>query len=200
MSSKKRLKARIYELEIIIKKIDEKENEINQSDLAYKNAIRRIKELEVKIEQCNETIKKIQSLEICPVCVQKVDEKHKHDVNSRETKKYEDLLEQIKSHREEEFKLEKIKITLKKELDSLVKEQNHFNILKIRFEALNEKTGLKDEKSNLKEKVKKEIGLLNTKKTELNSKISKYAEIEEKYKLIKKEIDELFPQERFLEL
>ncbi len=190
----------LNELEIIIKKIDEKENEINEADSAYKNSIRKIKELEVKIEHCNETIKKMQSLEICPVCEQKVDEKHKHDVNLRETRKYEDLLEQIKSYREEESKLERIKITLKKELDLLVKEQNHFNIIKIRFETLNEKIALKDEKSNLKEKVKKEIGLLNTKKTELNSKISKYAEIEEKYKLVKKEIDELLPQERFLEL
>ena len=191
---------KLDEIGIIIKKIDEKEEEINQADINYKNAIRKIKELEVKIERCNETIKKIQDLDICPLCEQKVDEKHKHDVNLRENKQYEELLEQIKNYREEELKLEKIRIWLKKELDALMREQNHFNILKIKFENLNEKINTKEEKTNLKEKVRKEIGSLNSKKIELNSKIKEYSETEEKYKIVRKEIDELLPQERFLEL
>jgi len=191
---------KLDELEIIIKKIDEKEKEINEADINYKNTIRKIKEFEVKIEHCNDTIKKIQSLEICPLCEQKVDEKHKHDVNARENKQYDELLGHIKNYREEELKLEKIRIGLKKELDALMKEQNHFNILKIKFENLNEKISAKEERTNLKENVRKEIGSLNSKKIELNSKIGKYSEIEEKYKIVRKEIDELMPQERFLEL
>ena len=191
---------KLDELGIIIKKTDKKEEEINEADINYKNAIRKIKELEVKIEHCNDTIKKIQDLDICPVCEQKVDEKHKHDVNLRENKQYEELLEQIKNYREEESKLEKIRIVLKKELDALIREQNHFNILKIKFENLNEKTNAKEERTNLKEKVRKEIGSLNSKKIELNSKIKEYSETEEKYKIVRKEIDELLPQERFLEL
>ena len=191
---------KLEEFDIIIKKINEKENEINEAEQNYKNTIKKIKELEVKIGHCNDTIKKIEALEICPVCEQKVDEKHKHDINLRESKKYDELLKQIQNYKEEESKLEKIRLQLKKELDSFIKEQNHFNILKIKFENLNEKINLRDEKSSLKEKIKKEIGLLNTKKLELNSKIEKYAETEEKYKIVKKEIDELLPQERFLEL
>ena len=70
----------------------------------------------------------------------------------------------------------------------------------LKFENLNEKTNLILEKSNLKEKTKKEIGSLNTKKSELNLKIERYAETEEKYKIVKKEIEGLLPQERFLEL
>ena len=188
------------EIKNIVKKIDEKEKEIEEAELNYRNIIKKIKESEVKIEHCSETIKKIQDLEICPVCEQKVDEKHKHDINLRENKKYEELIKQIENFKEEETKLEKIRIELKKELDRLMKEQNHFNILKIKFENFNEKINLKEEKSNLKEKIRKEIGLLNTKKLELNPKINQYSEIEEKYKHVKKDIDELLPQERFLEL
>lgn len=190
----------LSELGAIAGKISEKESEIAQADLSYRNNIRKIREIEVKIEHCNDTIKKIVSLEVCPLCEQKVDEKHKHDVNLRETKKYEELLEQVKICKEEESKLEKARIALKKELDLLVKGQSHLGVLKIRFENLNEKSALKDEKLNLKERVRKEIGLLNSRKAELNLKISRYAEIEEKYKQIKKEFDELLPQERFLEL
>ena len=191
---------KLDELVAIIKKIDEKEKEINEADISYKNAIRKIKELEVRIEHCSETIRKIQSLEICPVCEQKVDENHKHNVNARENKQYEELLEQVKNYREGELKLEKIRIGLKKELDALMREQNHFNILKIKFENLDEKVNATKERADLKEKVMREIGSLNSKKTELNSKIREYSEIEEKYKIVRKEIDELMPQERFLEL
>ena len=82
----------------------------------------------------------------------------------------------------------------------LMREQNHLNILKIKFDNLNEKLGLKEEKLNLKDGAKKNIGLLNSRKLELNSKIGKFSSAEEKYKLVKKELDELLPQERFLEL
>ena len=191
---------RLEELESIIKKIDEKEKEIAQVELTYSSAIRKIKELEVKIEHCRETIRKIQNLEICPVCEQKVDESHKHDINSRENKKYEELIDQVKNYKEEELKLNKIKIELKKEISALIKEQNYLNILKVKFENLNEKLNSKEEKSGLKEKIMKEISLLSSKKSELNFKIAQYSETEEKYKIVKKEFDELLPQERFLEL
>ena len=190
----------LNELDSVIKKTGEKEKEISESEAGLKNTIKKIRELEVKIEHCNETIKKIQSLDVCPLCEQKVDESHKHSINLRENKKYDELLKDIKTFKEEEFKLEKIKLQLKKELDFLVKEQNHFNILKIKLENLSEKQAAKEEKSGIKEKIKKEIGMLNSKKAELNQKIGKYSEIEEKYKDVKKELEELLPQERFLEL
>lgn len=188
------------ELGNILKKIEEKEKEIEQAENNYKDAIRKIRGLEARIESCKDTIKKIESLEICPVCEQKVDEKHKHDVNLREGKKHEELLEQIKNCQEEESNLEKVRLSLKKELAALMKEQSQFSVIKIRLENLNEKTAQKEEKAALKEKVRKEIGLLNAKKTGLNSRIAKYSETEEKYKVIRKEIDGLLPQERFLEL
>jgi len=190
----------LEDLSLITKKIGEKENEINEAEQNYKNAIKNIKEIEVKIEHCNDTIRKMESLEICPVCEQKVDESHKHGIHLRESAKYNELVEQIQSCKEGESNLEKIRLQLKKERDSLMKEQSHFNVLKIKFDNLNEKTSLREEKHRLKEMIKKEIGLLNSKKSELHSKIEKYSETEEKYKIVKKEIDELLPQERFLEL
>lgn len=198
---KKEVESRnIDELQNIIKKIDGKENEISEADISCTNSIKKIRELEVKIEHCNETIRKIESLDICPVCEQKVDKEHKHGINLRESKRHSELVEQIKSCKEEESRLEKIKIQLKRELDSLMKEQNHFSILKIKIENLNEKSSLKEEKSLLKEKIKKEIGALNAKKSEFGLKISQYSETEEKYKIVRKDIDGLLPQERFLEL
>ncbi|HLC61248.1 MAG TPA: SMC family ATPase [Candidatus Nanoarchaeia archaeon] len=190
----------LEDLKSISKKIDEKEKEIGQADLDYRNMVRQARELEVRMEHCSETVRKINSLDLCPVCEQKVDEGHKLEINSRENEKCSHYLEEIKKIKDEETKLEKIKIELKKDIDSLVKGQSHLNIIKIKFENLKEKETSKHEKSELKEKIKKEIGALNGKKIELGAKIGKYSQTEEKYNAVRKEIDGLLPQERFLEI
>ena len=191
---------KLEDLEIITKQINEKENESNEAELSFKSTIKKIRELEVKLDHCRETTRKIDNLDVCPVCEQKVDEIHKEEIHSREGKKLDEFVEQIKKYKNEEAKLEKIKIQLKKDMDALMKEQNHFNILRIKYENLNDKIGSRQEKLILKESAKKEIGALNSKKMDLNSKIEKYSQIEENYKIVKKELDELLPQERFLEL
>ena len=184
----------------ISKKIDEKEKEIDDSEASYKNAVRKISELEAGIKQCNDTMEKIRNIEVCPMCEQKVDEDHKHVIGSREEKKRQKIIEEIVDHREEESNLEKLRMEMKKELNALVKEQNHLNILKVRVESLNDKTASRDEKSRLKEEIKKRIGVLNAGKLELASRIGKYAEAEEKYRVARKEIDVLLSQEKFLEV
>ncbi len=191
---------KIEELENIEKRTEYKEKELEEVEINYKNIIKKEKELEVKIDNYTDTIKKIQLLDVCPLCGQKVDEAHKNNVHLSEKKKSEILVEELKKCNEEKSKLEKIRLILKRELDALVKEQNYLSILKFKFESLNEKSYLKNEKSDLKDNIKKQIAQLNTKKTELNFKIKRYSEIEEKYKVVKKEIEELIPQERFLDL
>ena len=191
---------KLEDLEQISGKIHEKEQEMEEADASYSNTIRKIREIEVKIENCNDTIKNVQSLEICPVCKQEVDESHKQEVHSRESRKCEEWLEQVQKCKEEESNVGKIRIALKKEIESLTKEKNNYSILKIKFENLDDKIREKEEKMGMKDKLKKEIGSLNVKKSDLNSKLEKYSAAEEKYKAIRKEIDELLPQERFLEL
>ena len=184
----------------IKRKITEKEKEIAQADANYKSSMRKVRELEVKIEQCSEAIRKVQSLDICPLCEQKVDEGHKHGIHSRESEKSSQYIEQIKSSKDEESQLEKIKANLKKEIDLLAREQNHLNIIKIKMQNLDEKNKSRSEKFQLKEKIKNDIGALNSKKTELGLKIGKFSGIEGQYSEVRKEIDTLLPQERFLEL
>ncbi len=185
---------------ILANKITEKEKEIQDAENSHRNAIRKIREFEVKTEQSSDTTNKIRELDICPTCEQKVDDAHKQDIHLREGRKHEEFLLQIRKYRDEEAKLEKIRNELKKELETIMKEQNHLNILKMQIDNLSEKKGRREEKSLLKEKIKKEIGILNSKKLELTPKIELYSLSEEKYKAARRELDELLPQERFLEL
>ena len=188
------------DLSVINKKISEKEKEIREADLSYNAAIKKIRELEVKMEHCKDTIRKISSMDTCPVCEQKVDESHKNEISFRENRKHDEFLENIKNYREDEEKLEKIRIGLKKDIDNLVREQHQFNVLKVRLQNLKEKQGMIEERMALKEGIKKEIGILNAKKAELKPKIELYSKSEEKYRAARKEIDGLLPQEKFLEI
>ena len=188
------------DLSVINKKISEKEKEIREADLSYNAAIKKIRELEVKMEHCKDTIRKISSMDTCPVCEQKVDESHKNEISFRENRKHDEFLENIKNYREDEEKLEKIRIVLKKDIDNLVREQHQFNVLKVRLQNLKEKQGMIEERMALKEGIKKEIGILNAKKAELKPKIELYSKSEEKYRAARKEIDGLLPQEKFLEI
>jgi len=188
------------DISIINKKILEKEKERSEADSSYNAAIKKIRELEVKMEHCKDTIRKISSMDICPVCEQKVDESHKDGISFRENSKHDEFLENIKNYREDEEKIEKIRLSLKKDIDDFVREQHHFNVLKVKLQNLKEKQGIIEEKLALKESIKKEIGALNAKKAEFKSGIEQYSKSEEKYKAVRKEIDELLPQEKFLEI
>ncbi len=192
--------AEMADIGVMAKKIGEKEKELGDADAVYKNSIRKIRELEVKIEECARITKKLQSLETCPLCEQKVDFGHKHSITLRESEKHGSLAAQIRLFKEEESRIDKAKLELKKELDSLLKEEKRIGILKIRLESLNEKSSLRNEKLALKEKIMEEIVSINFKKKELNLKIGRYSDSEEKYKAARKEIDSLLLQERFLEL
>ncbi|MBI1935378.1 SMC family ATPase [Candidatus Woesearchaeota archaeon] len=180
--------------------IESKEKEIDDAEISLRNISRKIRETEVKIEQCNETIRKISQVDICPVCEQKVDDLHKSEISSREAAKLDVLLKQIRYLNEEDGNIAQVKMRLRKELNDLAKELNYAGILKIKFESLSEKIMLKESKIVMKESIKKEIAGLNSRKAELSQKIPMYAESEQKYKSMKKEIDSLLPQERFLEL
>ena len=193
-------KGNLGEIKSLIKKIEDKENEIIRAEQAYRNKIKGTEELRAKINQSKEIIKKIKNLEVCPLCEQKVDEGHKHNTIAREQSKNEEIAHELKKCIEEELRFEETKLRLRGELNMLVKEQNHLNIRNIMVNNLNEKNDAKNEKTGIKEKIRKEIGSLNARKIELNSNVQQYSDLEGKYNAVKKEIDILLPQERFLEL
>lgn len=199
-SLKKELEGKsLEEPESINAKITEKDKEISEIDRQLNSLGRRIRETEVKIESSRNTIEKINSLEICPVCQQNVDHQHKHDIGSREMKIQEELVEKIKELSDEEPKLEKLKAQLRKEIELLNRELGNLQLLKVKFQNLNEKTSQREEKLNSKENLKKEIGFLNSKKSELSVKIEGYSGLEEKYNHARKEMDKLLAEEKFLE-
>ena len=163
------------EFSSIGKKITEKESEMKKADESYTITIKKISECKTKMDHCNETIKKMQSLDTCPVCEQKVDSNHKHGISTRENEKLNELSAKIRQFHEDESRISKLKLELRNDIDNLVREQNKLSIIKIKLENINEKSLQKEEKTKLKENVKKEIGMLNSKKSELSQKIQQHS-------------------------
>ncbi len=195
-----KLEELLAEINAIKKKIEENDKWLIQSELDYRGNLKIMKGYEAKIEHSNQGIKEIQRLDICPLCMQKVDETHKHEINLKESAKCLELNENLKTYKEKELLLEKRIAEIKKELDLLRKRQNDIKILNIKFGYLNEKIDARSEKSQLKEKMVEHISFLVSKKTKLILEANEYSQTEEKYRILKKNIDELLLQERFLEL
>src|SRR3989338_302916 len=175
---KKRLEGYTIDMEYKKKDLEEKKNEILESGKRINGILPKIDEVKniinekkKSIESIENDIKELNSLRK-ELSVAEANLNHRIEQNNRlneEIKKLDSQVEELKKYAKDKDL---------QDFDSMMKEQNHFNILKIKFENLNEKLNAKEEKLNLKEKIKKEIGSLNARKAELNSKISQYAETE----------------------
>jgi DNA repair protein SbcC/Rad50 len=120
-------------------------------------------------------------------------------VSLSEAKKHDEFVSQIKEHNEKEKAIERKRASLKKDIDVLLKEKHHQDVINLKFKNIDDKRKQKEDRLLLKEKTRKDIGSLNSKKAELGSKIASFADIEARHSLIRKDIDALLPQERFLE-
>ena len=183
--------------ELIKKRAESYENVSSKED--------EIRKLRDKIAELNskkdtsETLKeKITDLNNCPTCLQEVKQGHKHAIIKKEEENInivlEDINETAKKVKEKEEEIKK----LKDKYEKLNTEINEYNIVSLNFKNLKEK------KEKLK-KVNREISELNTKINETNliikeldEKIKKFQDIEEKYVFLRQEIDELIRHDKLI--
>ncbi|MBW2977222.1 AAA family ATPase [Candidatus Woesearchaeota archaeon] len=180
-------------LEEINKKTQEKEtrlNEINNS--LNENKIKRIHAREVKL--------KILKIAKCPTCEQSVSKEHKESILERENKKIEEFDRNILKFQEEAKLLQKQTNELRKTFEETKKQENIFQIYKIKLDNFKEKENLKTNILLAQEKLKEEIGNINAKKIELNKKIKVDTELEQSYQNYKTQLEELQNKEKQIEI
>jgi len=176
-------------LEEINKKIQEKENRLNEvNNSLNENKIKKIHSREIKL--------KILQIAKCPTCEQTVSKEHKESILERENKNIEEFDRNILKFQEEKKLLEKQINELRKEFEETKKQENLFQINKIKLDNLKEKEKLKTNILAAQEKLKTEIGTINTRKIELNKKIKIDTELEQSYQNYKKELEKLQAEEK----
>lgn len=185
-----------------IDELIKKRAEIYEQISSKENEIRKLRD---KIAEFNakkdasETVKeKIIELNNCPTCLQEVKQEHKHTIIKKEEKNISTILENLNEtakkikDKEEEIKKSKDKY------EKLNAEINEYNTISLKFRNIKEK----NEKL---EKVNKEISELNSKINEINllireldEKIKKFQNIEERCLLFRREIDELIKHDKLI--
>jgi len=141
-------------------------------------------------------IREIKDLSKCPVCLQDVNEEHKHKILGNEEIKIEDLRDNIRIYTKKENELAKDLSIINKEIEKLNEIRSSNEIVKLKIKSLNEK---KDNHSRLvkeNEELMNIIEEINKRKLELDSKIKEYDD--STYVNIRKELENLLEDEKRL--
>jgi len=151
---------------------------LNESKYAYMNS--------------DKLINDISGLDQCPVCLQKVDENHKHSILSKEEDKIKDLSENIRIYTKKENDLTKDLEIINSEIEKLNESRLNNEVIKLKIRNLNEKKGNQSKLINENDELKKIIGEMNSKKFDIDSKIKEIGEI----KYDRNELDNLLDEEK----
>ena len=171
-------------------KLKEKENAINYMHNTILKISKKIAEMSSKKEISNDIKLKISKLSNCPMCLQEVSHEHKKRIVDDENKKIADMDDTINIHAEQEKKANNEIVKLKKEVEELRKIEKAAEAVKVKLNELNLRLKNIERLSNEQEKIKQEIGKINMNKMKLSEEIDLLKDIDDKYKLIRKELDE----------
>ena len=156
------------------------------------------KEEDIRKRGSENLIRKINELNICPVCKQNVTEDHKHSITNIETTTISSAISKIKELASKEVSLKEQLGTLKKELDRLREEEGSIQLNLFKKTRLREKKDSKEKIEKESARLKEEISSLNKENKELRENIKELESID--YTLIKEEFEKLRAQEKKLEI
>ncbi|MBI4159128.1 AAA family ATPase [Candidatus Woesearchaeota archaeon] len=182
------IKKEIEELNIKIKSLETEISDLNSTK----------SEAAIEKRSSESLISSVNSLDICPICKQKVEERHKHDIEEVERKKEKDadniikevLIKQEKINKE----LEKIKYEYERKRE--VERNTELNSLKNK--RIDEKKELKIKLESEIKEAEKETELFIEKNKDLEKQVSQFDITV--YDVIKNELDSFLVQERRLDI
>ena len=184
------IKDKIKLKEDCIKKLEQEIKDIN------------IKLSEFKVHKRNSEIlkKKITELDECPTCQQKVTKDYKEQISTKEEKNIIDfnknieLLTKNMEEKDTEF------IDMRKDFDYLKKEEQEYEIYKIKLENNREKRKRFDLLVQGLNDIKKEIDKLQSENKKINESALNYKSIDREYENIKNELDLSIKEQKSIEI
>ncbi len=186
----------IKELEELSKLVKDKEIQISHFQKMIIEVSKKLSNVETKIKHSCETKEKIERIDQCPVCLQKVTNEHKKLINEEEEKKISELEEHLKIHEQQEKETQNKIKNFEDELRELRKRQTEIKVLIVKKDLLEEKERKKLILEKEQEQIKQEIGKINAKKMELSKKIEDLKGIESEYKTTKQELEVVLEKEK----
>jgi len=188
----------IIDLEIINKRILDMNEDIRRVELESKELSKKIGEFEFVIGNSEKIKKEVNSLDFCPVCQQKVDIGHKHRISNNEDSRIKDTKVLFEEYGEKEKENQKLILEFKGKLDNLLKSRNEIEIFKVKRSNLESRTKHLQELLEEQNRIKEEIGGINSQKLGISKLLESLPDISEEYEKVKSELDEVLSLDRKL--
>ena len=185
-------------LEGLEEKIGAKKTEINETEKAIYTIKDVISTLQTRIMSCDDTKKKIADIDHCPLCEQDVTQDHKESVFKRQEAEKQKFMTDLAARKKEEEEAQKKLQLRKNSLDALTKKENELAVMKMVEKQIEEKKKQLSELAEEQERLKKEVGTLNTEKMEKQSLLKEIKVDEESFVVHKKELEVLQEGEKQL--
>lgn len=155
-----------------------------------------VSELTARKKVCDRNIADISSLDKCPLCKQNVAHEHKTGVVSKEKAVIDECNKEIKLMEEKGMLLEREKAKSKTEIDNLLKKEREASLVDMKLRNIKEKETRLLGITEILEKMKKDIGAINTEKMQLDKELLGTEDIEKAYLYAKKEFENALSVER----
>jgi chromosome segregation protein len=146
---------------------------------------------EHEIKKQEELAKKISKIEICPVCKSKITENHIHNINDDTIKEINSLKKEIKNSNEKINEIKKNKEIIGKEVEKISLEISKRESDLLKFSNINDKNNQIKILQEKIDKLKEEIISFEKIKNNLEKKFNENSNIEQKYEILKIEVEEI---------
>lgn len=179
-------------------KVDELVHALAHKKELIENINKREKELEKiinintsKIEEQKKVIEKIEKLDICPLCKNKITEDHIHDINDEVNPKVKALEKEIESGDNELAQIYAKRDLLKEDIESITNEiqKRQSDLLKLR--TIHDKNAQIKNLQERIEELKDELNELEKKEKSLVDNFDENSNIEEKYETLRMEVEDI---------
>lgn len=181
-------------------KIKELEEKISIKEAESKKISSRLSEINLTIRNSESLVNQVKNLDKCPTCFQNVNDEHKNKISSIENEKLEKCREELEGVKNNENIITSEIETLRKNLDLFEEKLNQYNIMKVKNEGLKDKKRLKERYESELSLIFDSMGEWNEEVKNLEFEVDSKKNIEENYKIIKKNIDVLNEKNKNLEI
>ena len=161
---------------------------------------KKTKEFEVMKNHSEKAKNELINLNICPVCRQKVNDAHKHNVISEEENKIRDFSKKYNENLEVESVIKEQLETLRTEVEELKGKKREKELNDFKLEELKEKNNQLLELNKRQDVLEREINELKTKRNMLDDLINGFKDIENKFVFTKNELENLQENQKKIEI
>ncbi len=178
----------------------EKEKLVKGLEKDLNELVKKIKEFEVMKNHSEKARNDLVNLNICPVCRQKVNDDHKHNVILEEENKIRSFSEKYNENLVVESIVKEQLETLKTEVEELKGKKREKELNDFKLKDLKEKDNQLLELNKRQDLLGKEINELRTKRNMLDDLINGFKDLENKFTFTKNELENLQENQKKLEI